>query len=307
MRKSILIIVVFFLSAAAHAQLTYDNLWVDYDSAWKFKNLEIIPIRPKGRFGSQNPGIISLSQAIARGIATVTERGTASIDNVHFLRINNNSDKSLLISSGEVIAGGRQDRMVARDTILAPSGRDQYIPVMCVEENRWSEKEKKFVYSNFANPFLRKVLDQNKNQVIIWKEIANQLDQSGIKSLSLAYLSRYADKKMTPYYDEYFRFFQQKFRSSDSSIVGFVAMSGEKVIGSDIYAGKDLFFSQLDPLLKGYIDGAILYGTPVIITDDKVKEYMNQLLKDEKSQEEFVKYNGKIFRQNGEVIHINTF
>jgi hypothetical protein len=306
-RKIIFIIVVFFVNGAAYAQLTYDNLFVDYDSAWKYKNLKIIPIRPKGGFGNQNSGVISLSQALARGLATVTERGTASTENVHFLRINNNSNKSLLISSGEVIAGGRQDRMVARDTILAPSGKDQYIPVMCVEENRWSEKEKKFVYSNFANPYLRKVLDQNKNQVLIWKEITSQLEQSGIKSISLAYLSRYADKKMTPYYDEYFKFFQQKFRNSDSSIVGFVAVSGDKVIGSDIYAGKDLFFSQLDPLLKGYIDGAILYGTPVSLPDDKVKEYMDQLLKNEKSQEEFVKYNGKIFRQNGEVIHINTF
>ena len=307
MQKLFFFIVVFFLCTSVRAQLTYDNLFVDYDSAWKFKNLKIIPIRPKGGFGNKNSEVISLSQALAKGLATVTERGTASTENVHFLRINNNSDKSLLISSGEVIAGGRQDRMVARDTILAPSGKDQYIPVMCVEENRWSEKEKKFVYSNFANPYLRKVLDQNKNQVLIWKEITSQLEQSGIKSLSLAYLSRYADKKMTPYYDEYFKFFQQKFRSSDSSIVGFVAVSGDKVIGSDIYAGKDLFFSQLDPLLKGYIDGAILYGTPVTLSDDKVKEYMDQLLKDEKSQEEFTKYNGKIFRQNGEVIHINTF
>jgi hypothetical protein len=248
-----------------------------------------------------------LSQALARGLATVTERGTASTENVHFLRINNNSNKSLLISSGEVISGGRQDRMVARDTILVPTGRDQYIPVMCVEENRWSEKEKKFVYSNFANPYLRKALDKNSNQVLIWKEISNQLETSGIKSVSLAYLSRYADKKMTPFYDEYFKFFQQKFRHSDSSMVGFVAISGDKVIGSDIYAGKDLFFSQLDPLLKGYIDGAILYGTPVTLPDDEVKKYMDQLLKSEKSQEEFVKYNGKIFRQNGEVIHINTF
>ena len=296
-----------FCSAATRAQLTYDNLFVDYDSAWKFKNLKIIPIRPKGGFGDRNSGIISLSQALARGLATITERGTASTENVHFLRINNNSNKSILISSGEVISGGRQDRMVARDTILAPSGRDQYFPVMCVEENRWSEKEKKFVYSNFANPYLRKALDKNSNQVLIWKEISNQLETSGIKSISLAYLSRYADKKMTPFYDEYFRFFQQKFKNSDSTMVGFVAISGDKVIGSDIYAGKDLFFSQLDPLLKGYIDGAMLYGTPVTLSDDKVKEYMDQLLKNEKSQEEFVKYNGKIFRQNGEVIHINTF
>ena len=130
----------------AFAQLTYETLYVDYDSAWQYKNLKIIPIRPKGDFGKTIPGIISLSQAIKQGVAIVTERGTSSFENVHWLRINNNSDKSIFISSGEIIAGGRQDRMVARDTILSPSPKDQYIPVMCVEELRWTEKkEKKFI------------------------------------------------------------------------------------------------------------------------------------------------------------------
>jgi hypothetical protein len=34
---------------------------------------------------------------------------------------------------------------------------------------------------------------------------------------------------------------------------------------------------------------------------------MDKLLKDERSQEEFVKYNGKIFRHEGQVVHVNTF
>ena len=119
-------------SLALHAQLTYETLYVDYDSIWEYKNLKIIPIRPKHGQGNGMPGAISLSQAIQQGLATITERGTASTENVHFLRINNHSDKSLMISSGELIAGGRQDRMVAHDTILASDGKDQYIPVMCV-------------------------------------------------------------------------------------------------------------------------------------------------------------------------------
>jgi hypothetical protein len=62
-------------------------------------------------------------------------------------------------AAGEIIFGGRQDRMIIRDTILNPSEKDQYVPVMCVEEGRWSEKEKKFGYGNYANSDLRKVLD----------------------------------------------------------------------------------------------------------------------------------------------------
>lgn len=308
--KYLLFISFVFEFATTFGQITYETVYVDYDSVWQFKNLRIIPIRPRANPGrsAQSPGVLSLSQAINEGLATVTERGTASTENVHWLRINNHSDKSLFVSSGEVIGGGRQDRMVARDTILSPSGKDQYVPVMCVEEGRWSEKERKFAYENFANPYLRKVLDQSKNQVLIWNEIGNQLGQmDNKKNKTLAYTAHTLDKKMMQVGDEYFNYFQQKFKQSDSSILGFVCISGNRVIGCDIFAWTDLFYNQLEPLLRGYIDGAVLFGGPVSLPNEPVKEYMDKILTNEKSQEDFVDKNGKLFRQDGRVVHINTF
>jgi hypothetical protein len=45
----------------------------------------------------------------------------------------------------------------------------------------------------------------------------------------------------------------------------------------------------------------------VTLQDAAVKRYANKLLKDEKSQEDFVKDNGKIFRVGAHVVHVNTF
>jgi hypothetical protein len=309
------LLLVFHLFSVS-AQLTYQTLTVNYDSAWTYKNLKIIPIRQKAGLGlppGQVPGdlanIVSLNQAIHQGLVSISERGTASIDNVHWLRINNNSEKSIYISSGEIIAGGRQDRMITRDTILEPTHKDQYVPTMCVEEGRWSDKEKKFAYGNFANEHLRKVLDSTRNQVSIWQEIDRQLDKGNFrnKGNTLSYLSRNEDKKYVQFNDEYFNFFRDKFRNTDSTIVGFVCVSGDKVIGSDIFADPQLFYSQLEPLLRGYIDEAIIFGAPVNLPDPPVKKYMDKLLASEASQEDFTRKNGKIFRQNGRVIHVNTF
>ena len=300
--------VCLFLSIALQAQeITYDNVFVDYDSAMEFKNLRIIPIRPKHGFGNNAPHVITLSQAIKQGLAVVSERGTASTENVHYLRINNHSDQMIYVSSGEILSGGRQDRIVAQDTLLEPNGRDQYVSAMCVEELRWSEKEKKFSYQGFANPALRKVLDQSRNQVLIWREISKQLRDNNIPSKSSAYLSRVADKKMMQLNDEYYNFFKEKFKSADSSIVGFVCMTGNRVIGADIYASTDLFYNQLDPLLKGYCDQAVYMGRPITITREEEKIYLDKLLTDKITQEKFIKENGKIFRQHGQVIHINSF
>jgi hypothetical protein len=307
--KPLVYIWLLFCTANTFAQLTYETVYVDYDSSWEYKNLKIIPIRAKKGDGNHNAGngVISLSQALSQGIATISERGTASTENVHWLRINNSSDKSILINSGEIISGGRQDRIMMKDTILAPSQKDEYVPVMCVEEGRWSDKEKKFAYSNFANSHLRKTLDLSKNQVLIWHEINNQLQNGEVNSGTMAYLSLNTDKKMMQLGDGYFQFFQQKFKQADSTILGFVCMSGDKIIGSDIFANTNLFYSQLEPLLRGYINDAVFYGKPVTIKEKPIKEYMDKILTDERSQQEFVSKNGKIFRHNGKVIHINTF
>jgi hypothetical protein len=297
------------LRLSLHAQqLTYQTLYVDYDSAVEFRNLKIIPIRPRQKgFGESTSRLISLNHALQEGLATVSERGTASTENVHYMRIRNASDQPIYVASGEIFSGGRQDRMVTRDTVLVPDGRDQYISVMCVEEGRWSNKERKFRYENFANASLRKVLDEDHNQVLIWQEVSRQLDSQHIRSKSLAYLSHNGDKKIVTLQNEYFNFFHDHFKAADSTIVGIVCMSGDKVIGADIFAGRNLFYNMLDPLLIGYTDQVIYSGKPVIITNEEVKKYMDKLLTDEISQEKFLRENGKIFRQNGAVIHINSF
>jgi hypothetical protein len=48
-------------------------------------------------------------------------------------------------------------------------------------------------------------------------------------------------------------------------------------------------------------------GAPVTLKDPPVHRYMDKLLKNEASQEVFVKDNGVIFREAGVVVHVNTF
>lgn len=306
--KFLLTFCLLFDLLSASAQLTYPNLYVDYDSAWTYKNLKIIPVRRKGGFGSPRSGeLVPLNEALNKGLITVTERGSTSFENVHWLRFNTHGKKPVYIAGGEIIAGGRQDRMIVRDTILQPMEKDQYVPVMCVEEGRWSDKEKKFGYGNFGNTHLRKMMDSTHNQVLIWREIDRQLQNGHFKNNSLAYLSRFADKKYVAASEEYFNYFHDRFARTDSNVVGFVAITGDKIIGTDIFDGGDLFYPALDPLLHGYIDEAMEAGSPVTLKNPPVRRYMDELLKDQPSQDAFVHDKGKIFRDSGRVIHVNTY
>ncbi|MBC7850080.1 MAG: hypothetical protein H7Y31_10105, partial [Chitinophagaceae bacterium] len=175
---------------------------------------------------------------------------------------------------------------------------------MCVEEGRWSEKAKKFSYFNFANPRLRKVVDQSKNQLLIWKEIYAQLDSSKLNSPGLAYSSQRLEKKTVLLQNEYMRYFLNRIPKADSSWVGFICVSGDRILGTDIFDGSSLFNEQMEALLNGYVEEAILKGSPVVISDEKVKKYMDQILADEKQQAEYLKKNGKIFKYENRIIHI---
>ena len=312
MRTTFLILSI-FLAHNAFTQLTYQNLFVDYDSAIVYKNLKLIPIKWKPAGGGAVaviPDMMSFSQAMQLGMISVQERGTSSVENVHWLSLYNNSNKNIYVSSGEVVAGGRQDRIVSRDTIIAARSGRVDLSVMCVEEERWSEKDKKFVYQQMANTHLRKTLDLGKNQVLIWQEISRQLEAGKIKNKTLAYLSRQQDKNYTALQMEYWNFFQKKFYRqvrSDSNIVGMVCMTSDKIIGSDIFVGTNLFYGQLQPMLMGYIEEAIVFGGSCSVADVQVRKYLDQFLKDEKQQAEFVKKNGKQYKAGGVVYHVTTY
>jgi hypothetical protein len=307
MKPVLRILFLLLVSKVSIGQLIYETVWVDYDSAIEYKSLQLIPIRPKEMAGKPGPRLMSLSKAIETGVATISERGTASTENVHWLRVNNKSDHSIFVSSGQTFTGGRQDRMVTRDTVLHPTGNDQYIQVMCIEENRWSEKEKKIQYNNYANVNLRHVLDKSKNQVLIWKEIFTQLSTANLKSPTFAYAAISQNKEIQLAENEYLKFFREKVKSSDSSMTGFVCISGNKVIGCEIFADRQLFYDEFEPLLYGYINEAVMRGSPPMLVKEEIKEFMDKILTNETLQEEYCKKNGKIFRVNNRVIQVTAY
>jgi hypothetical protein len=158
-----------------------------------------------------------------------------------------------------------------------------------------------------ANTHLRKTLDESKNQVLLWKEISNQLERDKIKNKTMSYLSRDKDKVFTAVQNDYWQFFEKRLSPPDSNIVGIVCMSGDKILGSDIFLGNNLFYGKLQPLLMGYIEEANVFGGTPSVPDTKVRNYLDQFLIDEGSQEEFVKKNGRLFKAGGKVVHLTTY
>lgn len=304
--RLVAIILLFILPGMAFSQITYETVRVDYDSVWEYKNLRIYPVRGLGAAGEMFSNVITLQEALATGEATVSERGSASTTDVHWVKIKNHGNKPIYVGSGEMLIGGRQDRVLVKDTILLPTGEEQLIPSMCIEQGRWSRKEKKFEYNGYVNPRLRKLLDKSGNQSLVWGEIYSQLKSNKVQSPTLAYIAQKQNEEYILESNGYLNYFRNKLLK-DSSIVGIVCLSGDEVIGTDIYVSQRLFLSQAIELIAGYTEEAITGGKAVTVPLEEVINYMDKLLTNEYSQELFCKKNGMIHKIGGEVVHVTGY
>jgi len=87
-----------------------------------------------GASGS-GPVPLTLQEALANGSAQVRETG-----NVNQLEVENTGDTEVFIQSGDIVKGGRQDRVLTVSLIVPPHSGRLPIASFCVEQGRWSAR-----------------------------------------------------------------------------------------------------------------------------------------------------------------------
>ena len=99
-------------------------------------------------------------------------------DQVNTLVLVNNSDKPLLLLAGEIVTGGKQDRVIAKDRIV-PAGSDPIdLNVFCIEPGRWTEAAPVFgasakspAMSLMVQPSVRAKAMVEKDQQQVWNSV----------------------------------------------------------------------------------------------------------------------------------------
>ena len=97
-----------------------------------YKNLAIFPVLSDYVIPFD---YLTLDEALPEDLIEIVEIDEGG--SVPELRLNNKSDKMVLILDGEELVGAKQNRIV-NTTILIPAKETIVIPVSCVEEGRWS-------------------------------------------------------------------------------------------------------------------------------------------------------------------------
>ena len=94
-------------------------------------NLAIYLIHRGG--GEDGPVPLTLGEAMGQGMVKVIETG-----DVEELLIRNLGAREVFIQAGDIVKGGKQDRVLTVSMIVPPHSGDIPVGAFCVEEGRWS-------------------------------------------------------------------------------------------------------------------------------------------------------------------------
>jgi ARG/rhodanese/phosphatase superfamily protein len=238
--------------------------------------------------GPSAPGPVplTLQEALDKGSVRVIETGE-----VNELKIENTGGDEIFIQSGDIVKGGRQDRVLSMSFVLPPKSGEVSLAAFCVEHGRWSgrggESSAAFASADEALPSReaklamrapmkvevgpdqpRAALDAGdrvySRQQEVWASVASVQERlSGNLSAAVAspqsatslQLSLENDK-LKEAREAYIKTLES-FGAEKDDILGYVFAVNGKVNSADVYPSNALFRKMWPKLLAASITEAI--------------------------------------------------
>jgi len=245
-------------------------------------NLTIFPVLSDQSAATEE--FITLDEGLRSGNVTVNEIGadgrarainpnqqSGDHAEVNRLMVTNNSGKTLVLIAGEIVIGGKQDRIVGHDCLVTSSARPVPLDVFCVEHGRWHEGESfgqsrgaaggggggagsgvgfGSARSVMATPKVREKAQAKKDQSGVWAEVSKAEIANGVSS-STGTLNRvFEDKQVLAKLDAFDKELNTKLIGKN--IVGAVVAIGGEIVSADVFANSPLFQAYWPKLLKSY-------------------------------------------------------
>jgi hypothetical protein len=263
-----------------------------------YENLTIFPVVSSS--GYDTSAFLTLEEGLSRGEVTVREQGAETLirnrgngrpippgysgPSVNQLVLINHSKRPLLLLAGELVSGGKQDRIIAKDRIVAPFGDPLPLDVFCVEHGRWSAGSEFNEAKTIVHPSVRENAAINQKQADVWAAVAGGSNVSGrmaspsaapprvssadisetvtVEAQTQSYKKIYESRRVGSSVETVVEEMQRRFRRETSGlkgerVVGVVVAYGGEVAWSDIFASSELFDAYWNKLLRSYAVEAV--------------------------------------------------
>jgi len=259
----------------------------EFRESWKVlapitrRNLSIYPV--VSTLGADTSGFITLDEGVAAGTVKILERGRVEgaiyrrrdprrwppqVEqvpdrggaSVNELVLVNESSRPLLLLAGEVVSGGKQNRIIGADLVVPPKSEPLPLTVFCVEHGRWSAGGGAFGSAKaIAHPEIRLQAQANKSQQGVWDSISRAAAAVPAASPTQDYTAVLNSEAAQERVEKVARSIEADYERELREQVGgrgavgvVVAVNGE-LVWSDVFPNADLFRKYWPKLLRSYV------------------------------------------------------
>jgi len=287
-----------------------------------YENISIFPV--VSSYSSDTGGFLTLDEGLATGEVVVAERGNEGMARsrdgsvvipdydrrtgatVNQLVLVNRSKRPLLLLAGELVSGGKQDRIIGKDRIVPVGAPPLPLDVFCVEHGRWSNGSQFASAKLMVHPSVREKAAVDKKQEEVWSAVRGgttyspevraeapaALPRISARDLSDAmsgpaptqsYQKIYEGSRVGHSVDTFVREVQVRFARATSGlkgehVVGVVVAYGGEVAWSDIFASGNLFGQYWNKLLRSYAVEAMARPTfREVASRDSASDFLRRL------------------------------
>ncbi|HWZ82166.1 MAG TPA: DUF6569 family protein [Terriglobales bacterium] len=260
-------------------------------------NLTVFPVVASKSYDTAQ--FLTLDEGIRSGDVAVVEAGQAqglirrrpgqrvirptSEGEVNRLVLVNNSKRPLLLLAGEVVTGGKQDRVIGKDRIVPAESDPVDLSVFCVEPGRWTAANGKYdfgtaregVGSLMAAPAVRSKAMAAKDQKQVWDEgrksqramasteavtVAGAAPQVETESSYARVMGNEAvQKEINTVAEPMQHNYQSVIRQlRDKNAVGVVVAVNGEVVWADLFASPQLLEKYWPKLVRSYATEAVV-------------------------------------------------
>jgi hypothetical protein len=292
-----------------------------------YENITIFPVVSSST--QDTSPFLTLDEGLSSGEVIVSEQGAAGLArtrdgrpvtlpptntgaSVSQLVLINRSERPLVLLAGELVSGGKQDRIIGKDRIVPVGSEALPLDVFCVEHGRWTGASSQFGASKtIVHPSVREQAAVAQDQNEVWDAVrSGTLSRAKAAPAGVAgppapppaplsadvigetiataaptqsYAKIYVHGRTGASVDEFVEELQRRFDRATSGlkgerVVGVVVAYGGDVAWSDIFASGELFEHYWSKLLRSYAVEAMArpaYRETAAISD--AREFLREL------------------------------
>jgi len=275
-------------------------------------NLTVFPVVATHSFDTRD--FLTLDEGLRSGEVIVTESGSVQPlirrrrvplpsggAQVNQLVLVNNSKRPLILLAGEIVTGGKQDRVIGKDRIIPPESDPMDLGVFCVEPGRWVGSGDRFgvkgangalVQAPMAAPNVRAKAMADKDQQKVWSEVARTrtamaaaVTPSAAPTVggTSSYAGVMANEEVKQQVDSVAEPIQRNYQSliqqlREQNAVGVVVAVNGQMVWADIFASTNLLEKYWPKLVQSYAAEAVVTRTKSgEVTVKQAQEFINRL------------------------------